>query len=528
MGAFSLKEQGITVEDVSRNVPPSRLYEEAIRYEPSARMADSGALVAYSGVKTGRSPKDKRVVRSPESEAEIWWGSVNVPLDPHSFEINRERAKDFLNTCPRLYCIDGFAGWDPEYRVKFRVICDRPYHALFMNVMLIRPTREELANFGTPDYVIYNAGRFTANQHTPGMSSKTSVDLSFEDGEVVVLGTEYAGEMKKGVFTIMNYLMPRRGVLSMHCSATADRQTGRSSLLFGLSGTGKTTLSADPKRLLIGDDEHCWSDRGVFNIEGGCYAKTIDLTNENEPDIFQALHFGALLENVVLDENDRHVDFHDARITENTRGAYPIEFIRNAKIPCVAGHPTDVIFLTCDAFGVLPPVSKLTASQAMYHFISGYTAKVAGTEVGVTEPSATFSPCFGGPFLVWHPARYAELLAAKMNQHNVNVWLVNTGWSGGSHGIGSRVKLGYTRAILDAIHAGALVDAPTTPDPVFGIGVVMDCPGVPREILIPRQTWSDSAAYDATARRLSTLFRENFRQYESVSEVDLRQAGPVA
>ncbi len=250
------------------------------------------------------------------------------------------------------------------------------------------------------------------------MTSKTSVDLSIEDGEVVILGTEYAGEMKKGVFTIMNYLMPKRGILSMHCSATADKKTGRSSLLFGLSGTGKTTLSADPKRLLIGDDEHCWTDDGIFNIEGGCYAKTIDLTPESEPDIFQALRFGAVLENVVLDEIDRHVDFSDARITENTRGAYPIEFIRNAKIPCVAGHPTDVIFLTCDAFGVLPPVSKLTPAQAMYHFISGYTAKVAGTEVGVTEPQATFSPCFGGPFLVWHPAKYAELLAAKMQQHN--------------------------------------------------------------------------------------------------------------
>ncbi len=287
--------------------------------------------------------------------------------------------------------------------MKVRVICARPYHALFMHIMLIRPTREELASFGRPDYVIYNAGQFPANRLTAGMTSKTSVDISIEDGEVVILGTEYAGEMKKGVFTIMNYLMPKRGILSMHCSATADKKTNRSSVLFGLSGTGKTTLSADPKRRLIGDDEHCWADDGIFNIEGGCYAKTIDLTPQSEPDIFQALHFGAVLENVVLDETDRHVDFSDARITENTRGAYPIEFIRNAKIPAVAGHPTDVIFLTCDAFGVLPPVSKLTPAQAMYHFISGYTAKVAGTEVGVTEPQATFSACFGGPFLVWHP-----------------------------------------------------------------------------------------------------------------------------
>lgn len=520
-----LTEHGITVANICRNLPPSRLYEEAIRHEPDARLAESGALVAYSGSKTGRSPKDKRIVRRPESEKDVWWGAVNVPLDPQSFEINRERAKDYMNTRPRLYVVDGFAGWDPAHRVKIRVICSRPYHALFMHVMLIRPTPDELANFGAPDYVIYNAGQFPANRLTAGMTSKTSIDLSIEDRELVILGTEYAGEMKKGVFTIMNYLMPARGVLSMHCSATADRVSGRSSILFGLSGTGKTTLSADPKRLLIGDDEHCWSDQGVFNIEGGCYAKTIDLTRDGEPDIFQALHFGALLENVVLHEPDRHVDFHDSSITENTRGAYPIEFIRNAKIPCVAGHPTDVIFLTCDAFGVLPPVSRLSPAQAMYHFISGYTAKVAGTEVGVTEPQATFSPCFGGPFLVWHPTRYAELLAAKTTEHQANVWLVNTGWSGGPHGVGRRMNLSHTRAIIDAIHNGSLAAAPTIPDPVFGVGVASSCPGVPSELLIPRQTWSDPSAYDASALRLAALFRENFQRYETAGS-DLASAGP--
>ncbi|MFO0950320.1 MAG: phosphoenolpyruvate carboxykinase (ATP) [Isosphaeraceae bacterium] len=528
MSTFSLQQHGITVEDVRRNYPPSRLYEEAIRHDADARVADSGALVAYSGLKTGRSPKDKRVVRRPESEHEVWWGSVNVPLEPSSFLINRERAKDYLNTRARLYCVDGFAGWDPDCRVKVRVICSRPYHALFMHIMLIRPTREELATFGEPDYVIYNAGQFPANRHTAGMTSKTSVDLSIEDREVVILGTEYAGEMKKGVFTIMNYLMPKRGVLSMHCSATADKNTGRSSVLFGLSGTGKTTLSADPKRDLIGDDEHCWSDNGVFNIEGGCYAKTIDLTNESEPDIFQALHFGALLENVVLDESDRHVDFRDASITQNTRGAYPIEFIRNARIPCVAGHPTDVIFLTCDAFGVLPPVSRLTPAQAMYHFISGFTAKVAGTEVGVTEPQPTFSPCFGGPFLVWHPARYAEMLAEKMRQHHTNVWLVNTGWTGGPAGVGSRMKLAYTRAIIDAIHSGELADSPVSRDPVFGFDIVTACPNVPAGILSPRGTWSDPSAYDAAAKKLAGLFRENFKTYEGAASAEVRSAAPQA
>jgi phosphoenolpyruvate carboxykinase (ATP) len=343
---------------------------------------------------------------------------------------------------------------------------------------------------------------------------------------MVILGTEYAGEMKKGVFTILNYLMPKRGLLSMHCSATADPTTDRSSILFGLSGTGKTTLSADPKRRLIGDDEHVWSDNGIFNIEGGCYAKAIDLTEESEPDIFGALHFGALLENVVFDDEGNEVNFSDTSITQNTRGAYPIEFIKNAKVPCVAGHPTDIIFLTCDAFGVLPPVAKLSPDEAMYHFISGYTAKVAGTEVGVTEPQATFSACFGAPFLVWHPGKYAELLASKMKQHGVNVWLINTGWSGGSYGQGSRIKLKYTRAIIDAIHAGALTSAKTRRDSTFGFAVVVECPNVPQEILMPEETWSDPAAYRATAKKLADLFVKNFANYKSGVSEAVRAAGP--
>jgi phosphoenolpyruvate carboxykinase (ATP) len=329
------------------------------------------------------------------------------------------------------------------------------------------------------------------------------------------------------MFTVANYFAPKAGELSMHCSATADKETGRSSLLFGLSGTGKTTLSADPKRLLIGDDEHCWSDEGIFNIEGGCYAKAVNLTPENEPDIFQALRFGAVLENVVLAE-DHLVDYSNISITENTRGAYPIEFIHNSKIPCVAGHPTDIIFLTCDAFGVLPPVSSLAPTQAMYHFISGYTAKVAGTEVGVTEPSATFSPCFGGPFLVWHPNKYAELLAAKMKRHGTQVWLVNTGWSGGGYGVGKRIKLAYTRAIVDAIHRGALASAKTRRDPVFGFEVVTECPGVPAEILWPRDAWADPSAYEASAKKLAGLFIENFKKYETGVDAEVRAASPAA
>src|SRR5271168_1010385 len=358
MRAFDLSQYDIGVRNIFRNASSAKLYEEAIRHEPGTSISSTGALIAYSGAKTGRSPKDKRVVQSPSSENEVWWGPVNFPMEELSFRINRERAKDYLNTRERPYVVDGYAGWDPAYRLKIRIICSRPYHALFMHNMLIRPTKEELESYGEPDYVIYNAGAFPANRLTVGMSSSASIDLSFESREMVILGTEYAGEMKKGVFTIMNYLMPKRGVLSMHCSATANRDDNTSSLLFGLSGTGKTTLSADPKRLLIGDDEHCWSDTGIFNVEGGCYAKAIELTNESEPDIFQALRFGAVLENVIVDEKDRQVDFHDTSITQNTRGAYPIEFIGNARVPCLAGHPSDVLFLTCDAFGVLPPVSR--------------------------------------------------------------------------------------------------------------------------------------------------------------------------
>jgi phosphoenolpyruvate carboxykinase (ATP) len=526
--AFDLTQYGITVQDIRRNLSPAALYTEAIREDAKCDIADTGALIAFSGEKTGRSPKDKRIVEHPDSKDEVWWGSVNVPIDDETFDVNRERAIDYLNTRKRLYVVDAFAGWDENYRARIRVICTRPYHALFMHTMLIRPTRGELHDFGTPNVVIFNAGEFPANRRTKGMSSKTSVDMSLERREFVILGTEYAGEMKKGVFTMMNFFAPKRGLLSMHCSATADKKTGRSSLLFGLSGTGKTTLSADPHRLLIGDDEHCWTDHGIFNIEGGCYAKAIDLTPEAEPEIFQALRFGSVLENVVFDPDTHHVDFSDTSITQNTRGAYPIEFIRNAKIPCVAGHPTDVIFLTCDAFGVLPPVSRLTPAQAEYHFISGYTAKVAGTEMGVTEPQATFSPCFGGPFLVWRPSKYAELLAAKMQQHKTSAWLVNTGWSGGAYGVGARMKLKLTRAIITAIHSGELARADTARDPVFGFDVPTSCPGVPNEILIPRNTWEDKSSYDATAKKLAGLFRDNFAKYADGASAEVRDAGPAA
>ncbi len=523
---FSLIQHNIEVTNICRNNRPAWLYEEALAKEAEAAIADSGALIVRSGEKTGRSPLDKRIVRHQDSEGDIWWGDVNVAVDELTFAINRERAIDYLNTREKLYIVDGYAGWDPKEQIKVRIICTRPYHALFMWNMLIRPADGQLVNFGEPDYVIFNAGQFPANRHTTGMTSKTSIDLSFEHKEIIILGTEYAGEMKKGVFTVMNYIMPKKGVLSMHCSAN-EGDDGDVSLFFGLSGTGKTTLSADPERYLIGDDEHCWTDDGVFNVEGGCYAKAIDLTAENEPEIYSAIKFGTVLENVVYDERTHAVDYTDVSLTQNTRASYPIEFIDNAKIPCVGGHPNNIILLTADAFGVLPPVSRLTPEQAMYHFISGYTAKVAGTEMGVTEPQATFSACFGAAFMVWHPSKYAELLAEKMEKHGSKAWLVNTGWTGGPYGVGSRIKLKYTRAIIDAIHSGALDNMETAVDSRFGFTVPTSCPGVPSELLIPKNTWADGAAYDAQAGKLADLFINNFEHYKKGSSDAIINAGPA-
>jgi phosphoenolpyruvate carboxykinase (ATP) len=510
---FNLKQYGITDRIIIRNASPAQLYKLALLFEKESAISNKGALMLESGTKTGRSPKDKRIIERPESVDDIWWGNVNIKLDEHTFDINRQRAIDYLNTRTRVYVVDGYGGWDKKYQIKVRVICTRPYHALFMHNMLIRPTEEELATFGEPDYVIYNAGEFPANKFTTHMQSQTSIDLCFERKEFVILGTEYAGEMKKGVFTIMNYIMPKQEVLSMHCSAN-EGNDGDVSLFFGLSGTGKTTLSADPQRKLIGDDEHCWTADGVFNIEGGCYAKAIDLSAEKEPEIFNAIRFGTVLENVMYNKTTHEVDYTDTSITENTRAAYPIDFIPNAKIPCVGGHPKNIIFLTCDAYGVLPPVSKLTPEQAMYHFISGYTAKVAGTEMGVTEPQATFSACFGAAFMVWHPNKYASLLAEKMESHGANAWLINTGWVGGGYGVGERIKLRYTRAIIDAIHNGELSQATTVTESTFDLAIPTACTGVPTELLIPKNAWANPSSYDEKAAHLAKLFNANFEKFK--------------
>jgi phosphoenolpyruvate carboxykinase (ATP) len=516
----------ITVPVVIRNAPPARLYEDAVTREHAGIVA-SGAIAIRSGAKTGRSPQDKHLVRRPESTQDVWWGSVNHPIDEHTFLLNRQRAIDYLNTRDQVYVCDGYAGWDPASRIKVRVLCARAYHALYMHNMLIRPSLDELEAFGQPDYVIYNAGQFPANPLTAQMTSRTSVDLSLERREQVILGTEYAGEMKKGVFTIMHWLLPGRGILSMHCAANEGR-AGDVALFFGLSGTGKTTLSADPARRLVGDDEHGWGDAGVFNIEGGCYAKCIHLSAAKEPEIYQAIRFGTVLENVAYDPATRAVDFESSAITENTRAAYPIEFIDNAKVPCVAGHPRNVIFLTCDASGVLPPVSRLSREQAMYHFLSGYTARVAGTEMGIVEPQVAFSACFSAAFLVRQPAVYARLLADKLARHGARAWLVNTGWTGGAHGQGRRIDLAVTRRIIDGIHAGDLDAAPVARDPVFGLEAVTRVPGVAEGVLIPQRAWADEASWEQAARRLAGRFRENFRSYAEHAGRDILEAGPVA
>ncbi|MDH3272247.1 MAG: phosphoenolpyruvate carboxykinase (ATP) [Gemmatimonadota bacterium] len=509
---------------IYRNPSVAKLYSLAVPLERYA-LANNGALMAFSAPKTGRSPKDKRIVEEETTKADIWWGDVNRPIPEASFELNKQAAINYLNCRDRIYVIDGFAGWDPKHRLKVRVICTRAYHALFMRNMLIRPTPEELADFGEPDWVIFNAGQLPAIPSLDGVGSRTSVNVNFKTREMVILGTEYAGEMKKGIFGVLNYTLPKKGVLSMHCSAN-EGDEGDVALFFGLSGTGKTTLSADPNRHLIGDDEHGWSDDGVFNFEGGCYAKTIDLSPEGEPEIYKAIRFGSVLENVGFDPETFEVDYSDVSITENTRCSYPIEYIDNAKIPCIGGHPSNIIFLTCDAFGVLPPVSKLTPEQAMYQFISGYTAKVAGTEVGVTEPVPNFSACYGAAFLSLHPTVYAELLAEKIRKHDVDVWLVNTGWTGGPHGVGSRFELKYTRAIIDAILGGHLREAEYQKDGVFGLSMPTEVPGVPSAVLDPRSTWTDTDAYDATAHKLASMFIKNFEQYADQASAEVLQAAP--
>ena len=508
-----LSNLGIQHSNVHVNLSSDALIQLTLETDKSSVLSDTGALIVYSGEKTGRSPKDKRIVLEDSSKDNINWGDVNQPIDPASFNQAKQQAITFFNTCAELFIVDGYAVWDKKNTIKVRIICTKAYHALFMYNMLIRPTEQELANFGTPDYVLYNAGATKADTSIKGISSNTSIQLSFEQKEILIFGSEYAGEMKKAIFSLLNYLMPLNQMLSMHCSAN-ESASGAVSLFFGLSGTGKTTLSADPNRKLIGDDEHIWSENGISNIEGGCYAKAIDLEPQKEPQIFQAIKKGTILENVVYDPATKKVDYTNKSITENTRAAYPIEFIPNAKIPCVGGHPNHIIFLTCDAFGVLPPISKLNAEQAQYHFISGYTAKVAGTEMGVTEPVATFSSCFGAAFMVWKSTVYAKLLAEKIMQHNTSVWLINTGWIGGGYGVGKRIDLKYTRAIIDAIHENVFDNVAFHTEPYFNLSIPETCVNVPSAILNPIDAWSEKEAYEQQAAKLKTLFENNIIKFQ--------------
>jgi phosphoenolpyruvate carboxykinase (ATP) len=494
------------VTEIIYNSTPAEYYEYTLN-EFNTKITKKGALVAYSGAKTGRSPKDKRIMDGEFSQ-DVWFDdhSPNIKMSKMVYNVNKETAICYLNNLEKVFVFDGYACWHPEHRYKVRVISSRAYHCLFMYNMLIRPTEEELATFGDPDITIYNAGCFPCNRYTGTMTSSTSVALNLDAKEVVILGTQYAGEMKKAVFSMMHYFMPKKNILSLHSSCNVSKDGDNVCLFFGLSGTGKTTLSAEASRNLIGDDEHCWDDDGVFNIEGGCYAKVIDLDPKKEREIYNAIKFGSLFENTILDEETREVDFKDSSITQNIRLSYPIDYIDNAIIPCITKHPKNIILLTCDAFGVLPLVSKLTMEQTRYHFINGYTAKVAGTEDGVNEPEATFSSCYGEAFIVWHPTKYAEMLTDKIQKHNATCWLVNTGWVGGKYGVGKRCDINVTREIVQSIHNGSLLDKQYIKSPLFDLMV-------PKKYGLPSNTWRDRDEYDKELLSLYDAYEKNYAKY---------------
>jgi phosphoenolpyruvate carboxykinase (ATP) len=507
---YGLENHGLTnVRDVYWNLTTPQLYEQIVRHSEGI-IAHLGPVVVRTGHHTGRSANDKFIVQEPGSASQIWWGKINRPITPEKFDDLYRKLCMHLQT-QDVYVQDCFAGADSKYRLPIRVITQYAWHSLFARNMFVRAKGQELLEH-VPEFTVIDAPRFHASPQAHGTNSETFILLNFAKKMVIIGGTSYAGEIKKAIFTIMNYLMPQRGVLPMHCSANIGKEG--SALFFGLSGTGKTTLSADASRTLIGDDEHGWDDEGVFNFEGGCYAKLINLSPEAEPEIYQTTRrFGVILENVAVDSQSRQIDLMDNSFTENTRGSYPIQYIPNASKTGMGGHPKNILFLSADAFGVLPPVSRLSAEQAMYHFLSGYTAKVAGTEKGVTEPQPNFSVCYGAPFMPLHPQRYAQLLGERIAKHQSKVWLINTGWSGGPYGVGQRIAIAHTRAIVNAVLSGQLDHAPTQTEPFFGLAVPQSCPGVPAEILNPRQTWSNPAAYDEQARKLAGMFAENYQQF---------------
>ncbi|CAN5138978.1 phosphoenolpyruvate carboxykinase (ATP) [soil metagenome] len=509
-------------DSVFWNLNPSQLYEHIIR-NGEGILTDRMAIRILTGKYTGRSPNDKFIVEQNSVTDSIDWGDVNKPISEGVFDNLHKKVVDYLSD-KDLYVKDLYAGADSDYRLNVRVVSEAAYHALFAHNMFIRPGKEELKGH-TPEFTVLAAPHFQADPEKDGTRTNTFILCNFEKKIILIGGTLYSGEVKKGIFSVLNYLLPKQNVMAMHCSANMDKE-GRTAVFFGLSGTGKTTLSADIDKTLIGDDEHGWSENGIFNFEGGCYAKTINLREDQEPEIYATTQMpGTILENVVLNEN-RQPDFDDDSLTQNTRCAYPIDYIPNASETGKGGHPENIIFLTADAFGILPPISKLTPEQAMYHFISGYTAKVAGTERGVTEPQATFSACFGAPFMPLHPTVYAELLAEKIRTHNSNVWLVNTGWTGGPHGVGHRMKLSHTRKMLSEAIAGNLDDGEFYEEPIFGLSIPKEVDGVPSNVLIPRNTWDDKEAYDKKANKLAGMFADNFEKFKKQASKSIVEAGP--
>ncbi len=522
--SIGFSRQGLAPRgEVHWNLIAPELFKDAARRD-EGEFADMGPFVAITAPHTGRSPDDKFVVKEPSSEKDVDWGKINHPISAEKYQLLLGDVRRHLNDSSELFVEDLYCGADPAYRLSVRYVSPSAWHMAFTRNMFIRPERSDLPTFD-PNFTVLHAPEFKADPSRHDTRTSTFIVLNLSERTILIGGTRYAGELKKSMFAVMNYLLPKQGVLSMHCSANVGK-AGDTALFFGLSGTGKTTLSTDPDRALIGDDEHGWSEDGIFNFEGGCYAKVVNLSPETEPDIYRTTQmFGTVLENVVLDPATKKVKFADQSITENTRASYPLHYIPNYVESGRGGHPKNVVFLTADAFGVLPPIAKLSPEQAMYYFLSGYTAKVAGTERGVKEPQPTFSACFGAAFLVWHPTKYAKMLGKLLKDHKSNVWLINTGWSGGAYGTGKRIRLAYTRAIARAVLAGELNDANTERDPVFGLAVPAEIKGVPSKVLKPRETWSNAAAYDAQARKLAEMFRENFEKFGAVDSA-IKNAGP--
>ena len=529
METYGLEKLGIiSPAAVYRNLTPAQLTEAALRRKEGT-LSNKGALVVTTGKYTGRSPEDKFIVDTPTIHDQIAWGKVNRPIEKAKFDAIKSKMVAYLQN-REIFIFDGMAGADPACTKKFRIVNELASQNLFIHQLLIRPTAEELANYGEADFTIIAAPGFKCIPEIDGVHSEAAILVDYEAKLVLIAGSQYAGEIKKSVFSVMNFLMPQENVLPMHCSANMDPETGDTAVFFGLSGTGKTTLSADPNRRLIGDDEHGWSEHGIFNFEGGCYAKCINLDPEGEPDIYNAIKFGSLVENVVMDPETREFDFFDGSLTENTRVGYPIDYIPNAQIPGVGGIPKVVIFLTADAFGVLPPISRLDENAAMYHFVTGFTSKLAGTERGVKEPQPTFSTLFGEPFMPMDPSVYANMLGEKIEKYNTKVYLVNTGWTGGPASgdgkLGSRMKLKYTRAMVTATLNGSLENVEYKHDDVFNLDVPQSCPDVPDEIMNPRDTWEDKAAYDVQAKKLAKMFADNFAKKYPNMPKHIAEAGP--